>query len=93
MRFMARCPEATEEACSFLRVLQPSDYDENPKIMRTMVNDAVAHGKSVLIRDYQKVTRGVQFDSTSLDEHLNVYPEALVDVQGECIPYISMCLF
>lgn len=80
---MASCPEATEEACKFLRVLTPSDYGGSAETMRKMLNDALAHGKSVLIREYQTVTRGVQFNTRSLEERLNVWSETLIDVQGE----------
>lgn len=83
MRFMATCPEATEAACRFITILEPGDYKGDPKIMRKLINDSIAHGKSVFIPNYRTVTNGVKFNATSLEENLHVWSETLVDVQGE----------
>lgn len=82
MRFMATCPEATEATCDFIRILDSSDYNKEPQTMRKMANDALAHGKSVLIRNYRSANEGVKFDMASLEEDLHVCPQTLIDVQG-----------
>lgn len=80
---MASCPEATEENCDFIRILEPADYKNNPEIMRKLINEATARGKSVWIRNYRKFMQGVKFDTKSLEEFLNVWPKTMIDVQGE----------
>lgn len=78
--FMATFPEATEEACDFLTILEPHHYNYNPKQMRQLVSNSAARGKSVLLRNC--AVKGMEFSPMSLEEDLDLPCETVVDVQG-----------
>lgn len=80
---MAECPEASEKTCSFIRILEPDDYNGDEEIMRALIHKSVAHGKSVLIRGYRTVAESVKFNAKSLEKRLNVWPEMLIDTTGK----------
>lgn len=77
---MSTFAEATEEACDFVRILEPDDYNGDPKLMRQLISHAVAHGKSVVLRQF--AVNGTDFSAESLSEDLDILCDTVVDVQG-----------
>lgn len=80
VRHMAKSPEATEDACSFVKIINRSDYKTNEEL-RNIIRHFLSRGLVCVLRGRE--VAGVTFDMESLQEAFCLDPHMRVDVQGD----------
>lgn len=77
---MSQQPEATEDSCPFVKIIQRNDYTDN-KHLRSLIRHYLSRGLVCILRGRE--VEGVNFELEDMEEMLCLDRHTRIDVQGE----------